>query len=324
MAKLPYFTSRAFLAPMAGISDPALRLICKELGAGLVITELTSIHAIIAKEKQLQALEKNISEFIEFSEKERPVGVQLFGSEIDALTKAAKIVEPFFDIIDYNMGCPAQHITCQMAGAALLQKPELNRQIFRSLVNAVAKPITLKMRAGVKKPDKFLETAKIAEEEGVAMIALHARTLEQGYSGKADWNLIKQLKETVSIPVVGNGDIWTPEDAKRMIETTNCDYVMLGRSACQNPFLFSQINEILETGTYKETDIIQRTHMFFRYLMYAEKYDTIKFVHVRMHAMNFTKGAKGGTLLRERIGKTKTVEELKELLIKEIIEKQDQ
>ncbi len=321
MAKLPHFTSRAFLAPMAGISDPALRLICKELGAGLVVTELTSIHAIIAKEKQLQTLEKNISEFIEFSEKERPIAIQLFGSEIDMLIQATKIVEPFFDIIDYNMGCPAQHITCQMAGAALLQKPELTRHIFRALVNATTKPVTLKMRAGVKKPDRFLETAKIAEEEGVAMVALHARTLAQGYSGIADWNLIKQLKETVSIPVVGNGDIRTPNDALRMMQETNCDYVMLGRSACQNPFLFSQINELLEKGTYNEVDILQRTQMFFKYLTYAEKYNTIKFVHMRMHAMNFTKGVEGGTLLRERIGKVKTIEELKKLLTEEIINK---
>ena len=146
---LPVFSSRAFLAPMAGVSDPALRLICKEMGAGLVVTELTSIHAIIAKQKQLQAQNLKISEFIEYSNNERPLGVQLFGSEIESLEKAAKIVEPYFDIIDYNMGCPAPHITQQMAGGALLQNLGLTEKILKTLVKSVDKPVTLKIRAGV-------------------------------------------------------------------------------------------------------------------------------------------------------------------------------
>ena len=136
---LPVFSSRAFLAPMAGVSDPALRLICKEMGAGLVVTELTSIHAIIAKQKQLQAQNLKISEFIEYSNNERPLGVQLFGSEIESLEKAAKIVEPYFDIIDYNMGCPAPHITQQMAGGALLQNLGLTEKILKTLVKSVDK-----------------------------------------------------------------------------------------------------------------------------------------------------------------------------------------
>src|SRR3989344_3928648 len=152
MKKLPRFTSKAFFAPMAGVSDPALRLLCRELGAGLVVTELTSIHAIVAKERLLKTEEKKITDFIEYSPQERPVSIQLFGSDLVMLKKAAQIVEPYFDMIDYNMGCPAPHITCQMAGAALLQKPEMHRQIFRTLVNAVHKPVTLKIRAGVRKP----------------------------------------------------------------------------------------------------------------------------------------------------------------------------
>src|SRR3989338_9678666 len=179
---LPNFPSKAFLAPMAGVSDPALRLVCKELGAGLVVTEFTNIHAIVAMNKKLP----KITQFIEYSNAERPLSCQLFGSEIDVLAKAVKIVEPYFDIIDYNMGCPAPHITCQMAGAALLKEPEKTRAVFRVLVENSTKPVSVKMRAGVGTPDRFLEIARIAEEEGVSMVTLHARTLKQGYSGKAD------------------------------------------------------------------------------------------------------------------------------------------
>jgi tRNA-dihydrouridine synthase len=146
---LPKFSSQAFLAPMAGVSDPALRLQCKKLGAGLVVTEFTNIHSIVAKEEQLKANKKTIQEFIEYSEQERPLSVQLFGSDLKALEQAAKIVEPFFDIIDYNMGCPAPHITQQMAGGALLQETNLTQQIFTTLVNSVKKPVTLKIRLGV-------------------------------------------------------------------------------------------------------------------------------------------------------------------------------
>ena len=311
---LPRFSSRAFFAPMAGVSDPALRLICQELGAGLVVTELTSIHSIIAKEKQLRALEKNITQFIEFSPQEKPHSIQLFGSDVSLLAQAAKIVEPYFDMIDYNMGCPAPHITCQMAGAALLQKPELNREIFTTLVNSVKIPVTLKIRAGITKPDLFQHTAKIAEECGISMITLHARTLNAGYSGKADWSLIKELKQLVKIPVVGNGDIRTPEDAERMLQETGCDYVMIGRAACQNPFIFQQINDVLKTGKYTEVSFPDRLNTFFRYLEYTKNYQSIKFANIRLQAMNFTKGQSGSKELREKIGKVKDVEELKNVL----------
>ncbi len=317
MGELALFRGKAFLAPMAGVSDPAFRLLCKEMGAGLVVTDLTSVHAIVAKEKELKEQEKKITDFVEFSGKERPVSVQLFGSEIELVVKAAKIVEPYFDIIDFNMGCPAQHITNQMAGAALLQETRHVKELFEGLVRAVDKPVTLKVRVGINDSNKkmFLPIAKIAEAAGVKMITLHARTIKQGYSGKADWSLIKELKENVNIPVVGNGDIWTPEDAKRMIEETGCDYVMIGRGAMGNPFIFRQVNDYLETGKYKEVGVKEKLGAFFKYLEHTHDYK-IPFHAIRAQAMHFTRGIKGGSELRLRIGKAKDVGELKNLIEK--------
>lgn len=312
---LPKFSSRAFLAPMAGVSDPALRLQCKKMGAGLVVTEFTSIHSIVAKEEQLKENMKTIQEFIEFSEQERPISVQLFGSDLFALEKSATIVEPYFDIIDYNMGCPAPHITQQMAGGALLQEVNLTEQIFKTLVNAVKKPVTLKFRSGVTEASKFLfkDIAEIAEDEGIQMITFHPRTVSQGYSGNADWKLIKELKEISSVPIVGNGDITTPEDAKLMLDETNCDYVMIGRGAMGNPFLFGQINDYLKTGSYKEYSFKDRLDSFFDYLYLTNQYK-IKFANIKSQAMRFTKGLKGGSKLRSKITFSKNLEDLEKVM----------
>ena len=312
---LPKFTSRAFLAPMAGVSDPALRLQCKKMGAGLVVTEFTNIHSIIAKESQLKERMKTIREFIEYSDDERPLSIQLFGSNLPALEKAAKIVEPYFDIIDYNMGCPAPHITQQMAGGALLQEVNLTRQILNTLVNAVKKPVTLKIRSGVTDASKFLfrDIAEIAEDEGIQMITLHPRTVSQGYSGIADWDLIKELKEISSIPIVGNGDIVTPEDAKTMIDHTDCDYVMIGRGAMGNPFLFEQINDYLKTNSYNEYSFKDRLDSFFDYLHITNQYE-IKFANIKGQAMRFTKGMKGGSKLRSKITLSRNIEELEKIM----------
>ncbi|MFB5626189.1 MAG: tRNA dihydrouridine synthase DusB [Nitrosopumilus sp.] len=312
---LPKFSSRAFLAPMAGVSDPALRLQCKKMGAGLVVTEFTNIHSIIAKESQLKERMQTIQEFIEYSDQERPLSIQLFGSDLIALEKAAKIVEPYFDIIDYNMGCPAPHITRQMAGGALLQEVNLTQQIFSTLVNAVKKPVTLKIRSGVTDASKFLfrEIAEIAEDEGIKMITLHPRTVSQGYSGTADWDMIKELKEISSVPIVGNGDIITPEDAKNMIDNTNCDYVMIGRGAMGNPFLFEQINDYLKTNSYNEYSFKDRLDSFFDYLHLTNQYK-IKFANIKGQAMRFTKGMKGGSKLRSKITFSKNIEELEKIM----------
>ncbi len=312
---LPKFSTRVFLAPMAGVSDPALRLQCKKMGAGLVVTEFTNIHSIIAKESQLKEKMKTIQEFIEYSDDERPLSIQLFGSNLFALEKAAKIVEPYFDIIDYNMGCPAPHITSQMAGGALLQEVNLTQQIFSTLVNAVKKPVTLKIRSGVTDASKFLfrDVAEIAEDEGIEMITFHPRTVSQGYSGTADWDLIKELKQISSIPIVGNGDITTPEDAKTMIDHTDCDYVMIGRGAMGNPFLFEQINDYLKTNSYKEYSFKDRLDSFFDYLHLTNQYK-IKFANIKGQAMRFTKGMKGGSKLRSKITLSKNIQELEKIM----------
>jgi tRNA-dihydrouridine synthase B len=313
---LPKFSSKAFLAPMAGVSDPALRLQCKQMGAGLVVTEFTNIHSIIAQENKLKENKKTIQEFLEYSEKERPLSVQLFGSNLEALEKAAKIVEPFFDIIDYNMGCPAPHVTQQMAGGALLQESNLTKQIFSTLVNAVKKPVTLKVRLGVTEASKYLfkDIAQIAEDEGIEMITLHPRTVSQGYSGNADWKMIKDLKEISKIPIVGNGDITTPEDAKKMLDETNCDYVMIGRGAMGNPFLFEQINDFLKTGTYKEYSFKDKLDSFFEYMQLSKNYK-IKFANIKGQAMRFTKGISGGAKIRSKITFTKNIEELEKVMV---------
>ena len=316
---LPHFSSKAFLAPMAGVSDPALRIMCKEMGAGLVVTELTSVNAIVAKHEQLESQSKNITEFIEFSQKERPLSVQLFGSDITALEKAAKIVEPHFDMIDYNMGCPAPHITKQMAGGALLQNSDLTREIFRTLVNTVKKPVSLKMRIGVTEENKslFLEISKIAEQEGIEMITLHARTVSQGYSGHSDWNMIKKLKQNVSVPVVGNGDITSPELAKKILDYTGCDYIMIGRGAMGNPFIFEQINDYLDYGVYKKYSLSDRLNAFVRYMELTSRYN-IRFVNIKQQAIRFTKGTVGGAQLRNRLSMAQNTEELKELLMQKV------
>lgn len=316
MRQLPKFRSKAFLAPMAGLTDPALRLICKELGAGLVVTEFVNIHAIVAKDRILREQQQDIQSFIQYSDEERPLSCQIFGSDLEILEKAVKIVSPHFDIIDYNMGCPAPHITQQMACSALLREPELTRKIFQTIMKATDKPVTVKIRSGVTKADKWKVIAKIAEEEGLSMITLHHRTVKQGYSGKSDWKLIKELKELVSIPVVGNGDIETPEDAKRMLKETGCDYVMVGRGASRNPFIFSQINQYFKFGKYKEITPSKKVDFCLKYFEYSKRFKNIKFSSMRMQAMNFTKGLNGSKELRGKIINTTDKSDL-ERLIKE-------
>lgn len=294
---------KCILAPMAGLTDAAFREQCKEFGAALVVTELTSVEGIVRKEDELQ-------DVLDVQEGELP-SVQLFGTNIDAIIKAAKIVEPLASVIDFNLGCPAPHITAQEAGSALLMKPEHLKEIFTELKKHISLPITAKIRLGpTDKQLVYKEVAKTLEESGVDLITLHARTVKQGYSGKADWSKIKDLVELLSIPVCGNGDITTPEEAKRMMDETGCQYIMIGRGAAGNPFIFKQCNDYFATGTYEtptQEDIIKA---FTDYLEKAQKYK-IKFSRMKSMAMQYSHGLEKAKEKRKKIALAKSVVELR-------------
>ena len=302
--KLP-FNGRFLLAPMAGVTDAAFRELCREHGAALCVTELTSVEGIVRKRESL-------GDVLDVRPGERP-GVQLFGSDVENIVEAAKIVEPLASLIDFNIGCPAPHITAQDAGAALLMKPDHLKRIISSLKEAVDLPVTAKIRAGPNESGLvYKEVALALQEAGADMVTLHPRTVKQGYSGKADQTRIKELVGLLDIPVCGNGDVTTPEDAKRMIEETGCDYVMIGRGAMGNPFIFGQCEEYLKSGTYTVPTDEQRKAAWEEYLDKALEYG-VKFSRIKSQAMMFSKGFAGAKRMRERIGKALDVEGLREV-----------
>ncbi|MDO4279409.1 MAG: tRNA dihydrouridine synthase DusB [Lachnoclostridium edouardi] len=231
------------LGPMAGVTDLPFRILCKEQGCGLLYTEMVSAKAILYKNKNTNAL-------LEIKQEEHPIAVQLFGSDPDIMGEiGAKVAEGPCDIIDINMGCPVPKVVNNGEGSALMKNPELVEKILTSMVKKIKKPVTIKIRKGFNEENvNAVEIAKIAEACGVLAVAVHGRTREQYYSGKADWDIIRQVKEAVSIPVIGNGDIFTPEDGKRMMEETGCDGIMVARGAQGNPWIFSRILHYLKTG----------------------------------------------------------------------------
>ena len=231
------------LGPMAGVTDLPFRMLCKEQGADLIYTEMVSAKGIMYNNK-------NTIPLLEVNEKERPVSLQLFGSDPQILGEMAhKIENRNFDIIDINMGCPVPKIVNNGEGSALMDNPELIGKIVKSVVNATNKPVTIKIRKCFKEDVlNAVDIAKIAEENGASAIAVHPRSRGQYYSGKADWKVIKDVKEAVTIPVIGNGDIFTPEDGKKMLEETGCDAIMLARGVRGNPWLFSQMQHYFKTG----------------------------------------------------------------------------
>lgn len=231
------------LGPMAGVTDLPFRILCKEQGCGLLYTEMVSAKAILYKNKNTNAL-------LEIKQEEHPIAVQLFGSDPDIMGEiGAKVAEGPCDIIDINMGCPVPKVVNNGEGSALMKNPGLVEKILTSMVKKIKKPVTIKIRKGFNEENvNAVEIAKIAEACGVLAVAVHGRTREQYYSGKADWNIIRQVKEAVSIPVIGNGDIFTPEDGKRMMEETGCDGIMVARGAQGNPWIFSRILHYLKTG----------------------------------------------------------------------------
>jgi len=302
------FKSNLFLAPMADVTDVSFRLLCKKYGVGLTFTEMISATALARKNN-------NSLKLFDVQEQERPIGIQLMGQNLEDIKKAIKFVENKVDFIDFNMGCPVEKIVKQGNGAALMKRPNKIREIIRVAKSITDKPISIKIRSGWdKKSINAVEIAKIAEEEGCAFITIHGKTKTQDRSSEADWNIIKQVKESVSIPVVGNGGINSPEDAKRMFEETGCDYVMIGRAASKNPFIFKQINDYLEKGNYKEINFKNKLKFFREYLELSNKYKPA-LKYVKDHAIYLTKGVKGGNLLRVKLSQARNKKNFKYLII---------
>ena len=292
---------------MADVTDVSFRLLCKKYGAGLTFTEMISSTALARKNN-------NSLKLFDVQESERPVGIQLMGQNLEDIKKAIKFVEGKVDIIDFNMGCPVEKIVKQGNGAALMKRPNKIREIIRTAKSVTDKPISIKIRSGWdKKSINAVEIAKIAEEEGCAFITVHGKTKTQDRSSKADWNIIKQVKDSVKIPVVGNGGINSPEDAKRIFEETGCDYVMIGRAASKNPFIFKQINDYLEKGDYKEISFKDKLKFFREYLELSDKYKPA-LKYIKDHAIYLTKGFKDSRELRVNLSKTKSISDIKKVL----------
>lgn len=305
--------NNVILAPMAGVTDLPFRMLCKEQGCGLVCTEMVSAKAILYKNK-------NTKELLEVREEERPVSVQLFGSDPDIVSDMAHQIEDGpYDIIDFNMGCPVPKVAGNGEGSALMKNPKLAEQILSAMVRKVHKPVTVKFRKGFDDNSvNAVEIAKIAESCGVAAVAVHGRTREQYYSGKADWEIIRQVKEAVKIPVIGNGDIFTPEDAKRMIEETGCDGLMVARGARGNPWLFRRINHYLDTGILLPVpDEEEICRMILRHarLQIELKGELLGMKEMRKHVAWYTAGMPHSAAIRRESNLLETYEELEKLLL---------
>lgn len=300
------------LGPMAGVTDLPFRLLCKEQGAGLLCMEMVSAKGMMYNNKNTKFL-------LTIDERERPVSLQLFGSDADIISEQAKRIEELpFDILDINMGCPVPKIVNNGDGSALMKNPLLAGEIIEKTARAIQKPVTVKIRKGFDEEHiNAVEMAHIAQESGAAAIAVHGRTREQYYSGKADWEIIRKVKEAVKIPVIGNGDVWTPQDAIDMRKQTGCDGVMIGRGAQGNPWIFKQILHYEQTGELLEKPSPQEvTEMILRHakMQMEFKGEYIGMREIRKHAAWYTAGYKNSAKLRGKINETETYEELKELL----------
>lgn len=300
------------LAPMAGVTDLPFRLLCKEQGAGLLCMEMISAKA-------LQYNNKNTKALLEIDERECPVSLQLFGADPDIISEQAKRIENLpFQILDINMGCPVPKVVRNGEGSALMNQPKLVYDIVYKTVRAIQKPVTVKIRKGFNDDSiNAVEIAKIIEEAGGAAVAVHGRTREQYYSGEADWNIIRRVKEAVKIPVIGNGDVTSGERAISMMEQTGCDGVMIGRGAQGNPWIFRELLEYERTGQIPERptkEQIRETMLRHAKLQIAFKGDYLGIREMRKHVAWYTKGLEGSARLRDDINKVDSYEELEELL----------
>ena len=304
--------SNIILAPMAGVTDLPFRLLCHEQGAGMAVTEMVSAKAILYKNK-------NTKELMAVDPAEGPVAVQLFGSDPEIMAEiAAQIEDGPFAAIDVNMGCPVPKIVNNGEGSALMKDIKLAEKILTSMVKAVKKPVTVKFRKGFNDQCvNAVEFARMAESSGVSWVAVHGRTREQYYSGAADWEVIRQVKEAVKIPVIGNGDIFHAQDAARMLEETGCDGVMVARGAKGNPWIFREIYQYLETGQAAPRPSVEEIReMILRHgRMLAEyKGENVAMREMRSHMAWYTKGMKHSASLRCEINQVETLEGLAALL----------
>ena len=307
------------LAPMAGVTDLPFRLLCKEQGAGLLCMEMVSAKAILYKNRNTESL-------LEIDPRENPVSLQLFGSDPEIIsTIAHQIEERPFDILDLNMGCPVPKIVNNGEGSALMKNPKLAGEIIRRTVRAIDKPVTVKIRKGFDDEHiNAVEMAKIAEDAGSAAVAVHGRTREQFYSGKADWDIIRQVKEAVSIPVIGNGDLLTAEDVIAMEAQTGCDGFMIARGAQGNPWIFRQILHYFETGEHLAKPTLEEvTQMILRHarMMLEFKGEYIGIREIRKHAAWYTAGYPNSARLRVAINNVESFEALEELLMNNLDER---
>ena len=300
--------NKVFLSPMAGVTDLPFRLICKEQDCGMLYTEMVNAKALCYDDK-------NTKKMLNIQPEEHPVAIQIFGSDPEYMGGAAKILNSYPNkILDINMGCPAPKVIKNGDGSALLKNPELAGKVMRAVVENSEKPVTVKIRKGWDDTCiNAVEMAKIAEESGVSAIAIHGRTREQYYSGKADWDIIREVKENVSIPVIGNGDVFEVEDAINMLNKTNCDAIMIGRGAQGNPWIFKRINHYMQTGEIlPEPTLEEKIDTAMKHLKLAveEHGEYVAVREMRKHIAWYLKGLRNSARVRDEINKIESYEEV--------------